>query len=335
MKKELGQFYTTNYKYILQEMYIPESVVCVIEPFAGRGDLIPFIEDYQKPYTCYDLEPKQPYIIPRDTLLEPPSYRDTFIVTNPPYLARNKVKDKRIFDLYQVNDLYKAFLKNLVENQCIGGILILPLNFWCSIRKTDIELRKAFLSVYSIIRLNIFEEQVFQDTSYTVCAFQFEVSTHPIMTLPIVLYPSQTRVLSTLYAGNYLFGGEIYDLPVSDVYKVSRATSKSLDQQDWFTSIVVKCIDDSSEKQIGLSMVSETDKYIDRTPNCSCRTYALLMIQPRLIQSEQVSLVERFNAFLTEYRIKYHSLFLTNYRESNRKRISFDLVYRIVQHLLL
>ena len=38
------------------------------------------------------------------------------------------------------------------------------------------------------------------------------------------------------------------------------------------------------------------------------------------------------------YREKYHSLFLTNYRESKdiaRKRISFDLVYQIVGHLLI
>ena len=36
-------------------------------------------------------------------------------------------------------------------------------------------------------------------------------------------------------------------------------------------------------------------------------------------------------------REKYHSLFLTNYRESNtiaRKRISFNLAYEIVNYLL-
>jgi hypothetical protein len=44
-----------------------------------------------------------------------------------------------------------------------------------------------------------------------------------------------------------------------------------------------------------------------------------------------------FNNLLTEYRNKYNSLFLTNYRESHdiaRKRISFDLVYQIVSYLL-
>ena len=43
------------------------------------------------------------------------------------------------------------------------------------------------------------------------------------------------------------------------------------------------------------------------------------------------------NKFLNEYRDKYNSLFLSNYRESNtiaRKRISFVLVYEICNYLL-
>ena len=45
----------------------------------------------------------------------------------------------------------------------------------------------------------------------------------------------------------------------------------------------------------------------------------------------------KFNEFLNKNRNKYHSLFLPNYRESNdiaRKRISFDLVFKIIGYLL-
>jgi hypothetical protein len=44
-----------------------------------------------------------------------------------------------------------------------------------------------------------------------------------------------------------------------------------------------------------------------------------------------------FNEYLNNLREKYNSLFLTNYRESKkiaRKRISFDLAYKIVGMLL-
>jgi hypothetical protein len=56
-----------------------------------------------------------------------------------------------------------------------------------------------------------------------------------------------------------------------------------------------------------------------------------------LSMTQQEDLVEKFNNFLRVKREKYHSLFLTNYRESNtiaRKRITFDLVYKIIGHLL-
>ena len=52
---------------------------------------------------------------------------------------------------------------------------------------------------------------------------------------------------------------------------------------------------------------------------------------------KQKKLVEEFNNFLNLQREKYNSLFLTNYRESkdiSRKRISFDLVYNIVEYIL-
>jgi len=112
-KKNLGQFFTTNYDYILQNLYIPDYVKNIIEPFAGNCDLIKFIkniDNYNIEY--YDIEiqdTKLNYIIQRDTLLNPPDYSNKFILTNPPYLARNKSEDKTIFDLFLQNDLYKCF----------------------------------------------------------------------------------------------------------------------------------------------------------------------------------------------------------------------------------
>ena len=107
-KNKLGQFYTTNYEYILQNLYIPENVHTIIEPFAGNGDLIKFTNT---PVECYDIDPKKDSITKRDTLKCPPTYDNKFILTNPPYLARNKCDDKSIFDMYGENDLYKCFIK--------------------------------------------------------------------------------------------------------------------------------------------------------------------------------------------------------------------------------
>lgn len=39
-----GQFFTTNYKYILSNLFIPDNITKIIEPFCGNGDLLNFID---------------------------------------------------------------------------------------------------------------------------------------------------------------------------------------------------------------------------------------------------------------------------------------------------
>lgn len=335
-KQLLGQFYTTNYEYILQGMEIPNNIRTIIEPFTGNGDLLTFINKDKYDIECYDIEPKKKFIIKRNTIKDPPDYTNKFLLTNPPYLARNKSKDKMLFDKYDVNDLYKCVIKEIITNKCLGGILIIPLNFWSSIRISDIKLRKLFLDVYDVILVNIFEERVFDDTSYTVCSFQFELKKDDINKIKIIIYPSKKIIETKLNdKNNYIIGGEIYKLKLNNIYKITRATNKNKEKVN--TNILVKCIDDNKHNRIRLSFVNDKDIYIDATPNQTARTYATLIIEPRINKERQEKLVKKFNEYLDKYRRKFNSLFLTNYRESKdiaRKRISFDLVYMIVGYIL-
>ena len=341
-KSNLGQFYTTNYEYILQNMLIsPEKHPEIIEPFAGNGDLIPFVESQGEFHIeCYDIDPKKEYITQRDTLTNPPDYTGKYVITNPPFLARNKSKTKTLFDKYKTNDLYKCFIVNITENPCKGGIVILPINFMCSIRKSDVELRKNFLEQYRITNMNLFEERVFEDTTCTVCSIQFEPNedkenlTHDFT---IHVFPELTAIdVSLSPENNYTIGGEIYQLPQSEVYSVERATKKTKYPENT-TNILLKCIDDNEESRINLSITPPEDRYIDETENLTARCYATLVVSPPLSPEEQENLVEKFNTFINEKRSEYHSLFLTNYRESKdiaRKRISFDLAFKICSHIL-
>ena len=341
-KNKLGQFYTTNYDYILQNMKIHDNIKTIIEPFAGNGDLLNFIqnkEDYT--FELYDIDPKCETAIKRDTLENPPCYDNKFVLTNPPYLARNKNKSKELYDKYNCNDLYKCFIINLIDSNCIGGIIILPLNFICSIRKADIELRRTFLEKFTLNAINIFEEQVFDDTSYAVCSIHFVQNTTGssdiASKIKTHIYPSK-KVIDILLTSenNYTIGGEIYNLPVSCEYKVERAT-KSTKNKENITNILLKCIDDSLDSQLGFKMVSDEERYIDNTENLSARSYATLVITPNISIEEQTLLVKKANALITEQRTKYNSLFLTNYRESNtiaRKRVSFELAFMICNHIL-
>lgn len=338
-KKLYGQFMTTNYEYILKNMFIPDKVKNIIEPFAGNCDLIKFIKNielYEIEY--YDIEPKKDFITHRDTLNNPPSYENKFILTNPPYLARNKSDHKEIFDKYDENDLYKCFIREIIINSPIGGIIIIPLNFWSSIRKNDIELRKDFLNRFKVLLINIFEENVFEDTSYSVCSFQFVKKDTIDITnkINVNIYPSVKEMEIELNEGNnYIIGGHIYKLPRKNVYKIERLTKKNKTNRN--TNILVKCLDDNSESKISMSIVPDKEVFIDNTPNLSARTYASLIITPSINIEEQKKLVMNFNKILNKYREEYNSLFLTNYRESKdiaRKRISFDLIYNITEYIL-
>ena len=345
-KKELGQFYTTNYNYILQNMYIPDDINNIIEPFAGNGDLLEFINNKENKYNieCYDIEPKKDYIIKQDTLLNTPNFDNKFVITNPPYLARNKCNSKNLFDIYETNDLYKCFIKILINSNCKGGILIVPLNFISSIRISDIHLRENFIKKYKISTINIFEEKVFIDTSYTLCSFQFikkEYDYEKIEDMICNIYPKNiTFNVSLNKNNNYTIGGEIYNLPQNDKIKIERATKDiTIENQIYMTNILVKCIDDNIHNKIALSFVDEKikNKYIDNTPKLSARSFAILVIKPSLNVEEQKNLIVQFNMFININREKYNSLFLSNYRESNsisRKRISFGLVYEICNYLL-
>jgi hypothetical protein len=234
-KKNYGQFFTTNYEYILQGFSIPHYILSnetkIIEPFAGKGDLVKYIEEQKydiKNIECYDIDPKQKYIKKRDTLNNPPSYFNKYVITNPPYLARNKSEAKDLFEKYECNDLYKCFIKELISNKCLGGIVIVPLNFFSSIRKNDVDLRRDFLKNYSIKKINIFEEQVFDDTSYTVCSFNFELRDDDDNDdIKIDIYPSKKSITTRLSeSNNYMIGGEIYKLHLKDKIKKQFFLSK-------------------------------------------------------------------------------------------------------------
>lgn len=333
-KQELGQFMTTNVEYILTGITIPKSVKDVVEPFCGNGDLLKIVPKGVQVW-CYDIDPKTVDTKKLDSLESPPQYKDRFVLTNPPYLARNKSKSKNLFDKYNTNDLYKCFIVRLLLDPPDGGIMIIPLNFWSSMRKTDIDLRRRFCLQFDVIRLNIFEEAVFDDTSYTVCAFLFEQKKQDVVAnVSIVIFPHKENMSFPLSEENkFTFGGEMYDLHQGE-HKITRVTSKNEGEAN--THIFLKCIDDSKDKLIGFSIVD--DIYVDNTANQSARSYASLIIMPPIDNDTQAKLVTKANEFLAVNRKKYHSLFLTNYRESkedmSRKRISFQMAYQIIGHIL-
>jgi type I restriction-modification system DNA methylase subunit len=355
-KQLLGQYYTKNSDYILQgidvkSFILKNSVQHIIEPFVGEGDLIKYVrsQGLQTSCFCYDIDPKVDLDIPntivviQDTLNNPPDYTpNDFVITNPPYLARNKNKNKELYDKYHVNDLYKCFIKTILTSIVKGGVIIIPLNFLCSIRDSDVQLRREFCEKYFLERVNIFEEQVFSDTSCTVCAIFFRLrKPSDTQTYHASIFPHKKNIEFTLSEDtNHSIGGEIYRLDTSKEVIVGRYV-EGMDTKDKIdTKLKMNCLDSGSKNGRMKMNVSKDIFYGKNTSRTEASIFVCSSnpeVHNRLIDVDFADVCAKFNQRLEMYREKYHSLFMSNYRESKeyaRKRISFRLVYDILNNIL-
>ncbi len=340
-KKMNGQFYTVNSSYILDGFTTPpKSARCIIEPFAGNCDLLKWLVNNTLPVELYDIESKKKEVVQRDTLMNPPNYKDSWILTNPPYLARNKSDKKEIFDKYDTNDLYKCFITSLTQQeQCAGGIFIIPAGFFLSPRDLDVRCRNDFLSKYKLLKVKYFEEKVFPDTTTTVVAFSFEKSSFLLkeQTVEWVSLPSNNkRIFKMSKENNWIIGGDIYNLSIPVGIKVRRhVQGQKLKDGEQMTSITLSALD--SGKKLGRICLEYKENYVYPAKECS-RTYATLCVQGKNLSSEeQKKICLEFNAFVEKKRSETWSLFLPQFRESKeyaRKRIPFKLAYTIVLHLI-
>ena len=341
-KKKLGQFFTTNHEYILQNMKISPKIKNIIEPFCGDGDLVSFItsQHSKAKMECYDIDPKKDFITKRDTIKNPPNYNGKYVITNPPYLARNKSEKKEIYDLYDTNDLYKCFLTSVIQqNNCRGGIFIIPAGFFFSPRELDTRCRNDFMSRYKITKIKYFEETVFDDTTTTIVAFSFEKATTTLSEQNVewVMLPSNTQkifYMSSEY--QWIIGGDIYDLEIPAGLQVRRhVEGQPLRENETQTYITLNALDSGTKD--GRICCTYRKNYIYPAKECS-RTYATLRISGKILsEEEQIQLCHCWNEFIEQRRTETWSLFLPQFRESKeyaRKRIPFELAYRILLHLI-
>ena len=131
----------------------------------------------------------------------------------------------------------------------------------------------------------------------------------------------------------WIIGGDIYNLETRSDIKISRFVQNR--QHENITNLTVCALDSGTEN--GRIHLKYEKDYVYPGIDTS-RTYATLCIRGiELSEDDQINITKRFNEFLEKYRKMYWSLFLPQYRESKayaRKRIPFDLVYRIVSNLL-
>lgn len=328
MKKQLGQFYTTNANYIIGNLLKDIPNGSIIDPFAGNKDLL----DLYPKGIGYDIDPKFEDIIKQDTLLYPPLYNNFWVITNPPYLAKNKSKQKYIYEKYNVNDLYKASMLSIIG--CEGGILIVPVNFLCD---EDDNFRKIFLSKYKILNMNVFEESVFDDTDQIVCSFSFIKKQNEKQEINICYYPDNCTFNYTLeFKNGYRIGNDFYSLinskNLNSKIKISRLVKGDIKK---YSNIFLYGVDTGSKNGRIRLEYRETPFYGKNTD----RSFATICFSGiELDNNQQKYIISRFNELIEIYRKQYRSMFLTNFRNAtksySRKRISFQKTFKLINYII-
>lgn len=311
--------YTTKAQEICANLirYIPEDAI-LVEPFVGDGNLISLFPNHT--WERYDIEEK-PNATKQDTLLQPPVYINKWVITNPPYLAKNKAKEKTIFNKYDVDDLYKATLLSILD--CEGGILIIPTNFITDERTGAV--RKKFLSQFEILEMNVFTRPVFETTTYSVCSFAFKRTkdVQKEQNFYINIKPKEEQVkVSLLSQYDFRLAGDFFDKVQSVKIQFGRLVGST--SKDYITNIHLYGLD-TRENRIRV----EYDEKPYEGKNTD-RIYATLTCKCPLTKEEELRLIERFNEKLEQFRKTYYDLPMTNYRDYDRKRISFTFAYQLM-----
>jgi hypothetical protein len=367
-KKQLGQFFTKESDYILKgfDKYIKNKNVT--DPFAGNGDLIKWAKKNKADVVKgYDIDNK--YVNNKDIFLNDSinkRLKYNFVLTNPPYLNINKA-DKDIKEKYFKNfyfeDLYQISLFSILNSD--EGIVIVPINFLSA--QNSRKIRNIFFDKFRILEMNYFKEQVFPDTTYNVIAFyykkkedyfedKFLIETH--------IYPDNKIINIELKKDfDWIIGGALIkeieekdnilgiyrltentilkyqgDIKIGAAYnhiktKININVSKNIHELIKSNIILLKAIDSGTEK--GKIALEDIRKYgVDcLISKQSSRHMIYLVFKKPVSIVEQERIIKLFNKEINELRDVYSSLFLTNYRDNNRKRISFDFVYKFINYL--
>lgn len=366
VKKQLGQFFTTNADYILQGLEDFVNGKEVIDPFAGNGDLLGWsLKNNAKKVIGFDYDKKlvdSKKVFFKNSLNNPGKYQ--FVIANPPYLHKNKanqeIKKKFFSGQHKIfEDLYQVSIFEMLKSE--EGIFIVPLNFLSASNSQRI--RDLFFEKFEIVKLNIFLERVFADTTYNVIAFYFKKRKENAEknAVSATIFPDGKRIEFYLEKKfGWQLGGDfllkiknaknklgVARLTESDVVggrcQAQIALQNIKEKQETFIDekfkeflnnniLILRAIDSKNGRKICLEDIRDYD--IDGlVGKNTSRNMAHLVFRESLTIAQQRSLMEKFNIILNENREKYFSFFLTNFRDNGRKRISFDFVYKFLNYI--
>jgi len=255
--------------------------------------------------------------------------------------------------------LYQVSIYSILDSE--EGILIVPLNFLCA--ENSKKIRNLFFEKFKIVKLNVFSQQVFEDTTYNVISFYYKKKKgfSDKNKISATIFPKKEKINFVIErkfgwqlggnfinqvknAKNYL---EIFRLTEnflkSGSYEVKMALQNIKEIKNYNIHenvknilknniLFLRAIDSKNGKKIQLEDIRKYN-ILGLIGKNTSRNMAHIIFGQKIPINEQEKLMQEFNQELNRNRRKYFSFFLTNFRDNGRKRISFDFTYKFLNYL--
>jgi len=326
-KQEKGQFFTKNAPDLLQRYIHHVKGKVVIDPFAGEWDLLDYaLSEGASEVIAFDINPQREETFRQNTLLEPPDFENKFLLVNPPYLRSNKNKDKKAYEIWHQNDLYKCHIASFA-GKTEEGIMILPTNF---LSESERKIRDLFFSMYNITECDYYYYSVFPNVTTGIIVFHFVKNNSKVKRFKCRVHYSVEDIqeievcLESEYGWRH--GKEFFDYIKGYNKTIRKWTGK---EDGYLTNIVVGLLDKGKWNQ-GLSY--------NNGPPIVCGEKAFttyqMILDEELDKDTQIKIVELFNERMSYFRKKYHGLFLSNYMGAYQKIYSKTMINSLFWRVL-
>lgn len=315
-KIKYGQFNTKSDLWLKPQVieFIKKSKSKIAyDPFAGEGDMLHAVCKKVKFQNLLglDIDETLNWEI-NDSLISIPSLKETIIITNPPYIAKQSASRKGIdlskyFSKTQYDDVYLLALDKMLEAQ-EDVVAIIPESF----------INSNYKQKERLCSITILEENPFRDTENPVCVACFDGKAKSYSCINIYKNDSYIGTLDQI--------SSIRIEPKNDV----KITFNTLN--GW---LGLRAIDSTDDLKLISFDFKENIKYDweNRIKNSS-RHFSLINID--VPDDKKQAFINECNEIIKEMRIKSSDIVLTPFKGNTksgkrRRRLDFRLARAIME----
>lgn len=316
-KINLGQFNTKKTVWLrphIQRFIEGSGCQYGLDPFAGAGDLVNLMPDLGLINNIgLDIDPLLGWQI-NDSLIDIPYFKNTIVITNPPYLAKNSAKEKGLdaYNYFGGNgfvDLYQLAI-NTVLNTYGFSVFIIPETFVSTMEFSS-----------RIDSVTILEDNPFEDTDVPVCVVCFNEN--------IDLFKPQYNIYKN---DSFIFNnGDLY----YEVDKLNCRAFLTIEFNNPNGNIGLRAIDGINPKdRIRFCRPDELGYDLDNIKTSS-RAISVLNVDLAHSTIQVDELIVEANKALEQLRENTHDVILSPFKNNNkegrrRRRLDYKLARKIL-----